>query len=156
VTGIPKAIPDGLTQQHVLLALQDFDAGIEHPFGPPTGYELVHHESRYPPKAVVGIAFRHLTGSNLPHGEFSGGEAAGQVRASVLSISLSQMPDEVLAEIIGESTDGMQLREKLQSLRRLHGDDCDICRSMSPDHFTYQRCVTGWPSAFLMRQMYFG
>ena len=39
---MPRAIPEGLTQQHVLLALEDLDAGIEHPFGPPTGYELVH------------------------------------------------------------------------------------------------------------------
>jgi len=40
--------------------------------------------------------------------------------------SLSQMPDEVLAEIIDESTDGMQLQEELQSFRRLYGDDCDM------------------------------
>lgn len=57
---MPKAIPEGLTQEHILLALQDLDAGIEHPFGPPTGYEVVHDAKRYAPKAVVGIAFRHL------------------------------------------------------------------------------------------------
>ncbi len=60
---MPKAIPEGLTAQHVLLALDDLDAGMEHSFGPPTGCELVHDGKRYPPKAVVGIAFRHLTGN---------------------------------------------------------------------------------------------
>ena len=75
---MPKSIPEGLTQQHILLALQDLDAEIEHPFGPPTGYEVVQDGKRYPPKAVVGIAFRHLIGTILPHEEFSGGEAPGE------------------------------------------------------------------------------
>ncbi len=75
---MPKAIPGGLTSDHVLLALQDLDNHIEHTYGPPRGYELVHKGKRYAPKAVVGIAFRHLTGSMLDHDEFSGGEAVGQ------------------------------------------------------------------------------
>ena len=50
---MPKAITEGLTQQHVLLALQDLDARIEHPFGPPASYELVHEGERYSPKAVA-------------------------------------------------------------------------------------------------------
>jgi hypothetical protein len=30
-------IPKGITAEHVLRALADLDAGMEHPFGPPTG-----------------------------------------------------------------------------------------------------------------------
>ena len=75
---MPKSIPEGLTQQHVLLALADLDSGINAPFGPATGYELVHNGKRYAPKAVIGLAFKHLTGQMLAHGEFSGGEAPGQ------------------------------------------------------------------------------
>ena len=75
---MPQSIPKGLTREHVLQALADLDAGVEHPFGAPTGYELVHDGRRYPPKAVVGLAFRHLAGRILAPEEFSGGEAPGQ------------------------------------------------------------------------------
>lgn len=76
-----KAIPAGLTQQHVLQAIQDLNAGIDHPFGLPSGYELIHEGRRYPPKAVVGIAFQHFTGEILPPQKFSGGEAPGQANS---------------------------------------------------------------------------
>ena len=75
---MPQSIPKGLTREHVLKALADLDAGIDHPFGKPTGYELVHEGKRYAPKAVIGIAFRHLTGQMLQPADFSGGEAPGQ------------------------------------------------------------------------------
>lgn len=86
---MPKAIPDGLTKQHVLLALQDLDEGIDHGFKQPIHYELVHDGKRYPPKAVVGVAFRHLTGSILPPEEFSGGEATGQANSVLRSLGFT-------------------------------------------------------------------
>ena len=58
--------------------MADLDAGVEHPFGAPTGYELVHEGKRYPPKAVIGLACRSLLGRILQPEEFSGGEAPGQ------------------------------------------------------------------------------
>jgi hypothetical protein len=67
-----------LKRDHVLKALADLDAGIDHPFGSPTGYELVHESKRYPPKAVVGLACRYSLGRLLRPDEFSGGEAPGQ------------------------------------------------------------------------------
>src|SRR5271166_6368147 len=75
---MPQSIPKGLAASHVPLALADLDAGVEHPFGASTGYELVHQGRRYPPKAVIGLAFQHLAGSILPPEQFSGGEAPGQ------------------------------------------------------------------------------
>ena len=75
---MPQSIPPGLTQEHVLRTLADLDAGIDHPFGQPTGYELVHNNKRYAPKAVVGLACRYSIGRILNHDEFSGGEAPGQ------------------------------------------------------------------------------
>src|ERR1700722_14050181 len=75
---MPQSIPPGLKTEHVLKALSDLDAGIDHPFGPPTGYELVHEGNRYPPKAVVGLACRYSIGRILTPAEFSGGEAPGQ------------------------------------------------------------------------------
>lgn len=75
---MPMSIPSGLTQEHVLRTLADLDGGIEHPFGQPTGYELVHAGKRYAPKAVVGLACRYSIGRILSPEEFSGGEAPGQ------------------------------------------------------------------------------
>src|SRR5262249_25098488 len=72
-----QSIPPGLTTEHVLRALADLDAGVDHPFGPPTGYELLREGKRYPPKAVVGLAFRYALGRVLNPDEFSGGEASG-------------------------------------------------------------------------------
>jgi hypothetical protein len=62
----------------VLLALAELRAGADHPFGEPTGYELLHDGGRYAPKAVIGLAYRHLAGRILRPDEFSGGEARGQ------------------------------------------------------------------------------
>src|SRR4051812_5783010 len=75
---MPQSIPKGISEEHVLRALADLDSGIDHPFGRPTGYELVHQGRRYPPKAAIGLAFRHHAGRILPPEEFSGGEAPGQ------------------------------------------------------------------------------
>src|SRR5262245_16094119 len=75
---MPQSIPKGLTSEHVLRAIADFDAEVEHPFGPPTGYELFHDGRRYPPKAVIGLAHKHFTGRLLQPEEFSGGEAPCQ------------------------------------------------------------------------------
>jgi hypothetical protein len=75
---MPQSIPKGLTRECILRALSDLDAGIEHPFGLPTGYELVHEGRRYAPKAVIGMACRSLLGRVLLPEEFSGGEAPGQ------------------------------------------------------------------------------
>src|SRR3984957_15548650 len=75
---MPASIPPGLKKEHVLQALTDLDGGIDHPFGAPTGYELVHDGKRYAPKAVVGLASRYHLGRVLQPEEFSGGEAPGQ------------------------------------------------------------------------------
>jgi 5-methylcytosine-specific restriction enzyme A len=70
---MPRSIPSGLTAEHVQLALADIDSGVDHPFGLPTGYELVHEGRQYPPKAVIGLAFRHFKGQILPPEDFSDG-----------------------------------------------------------------------------------
>jgi hypothetical protein len=77
-TAMPQSIPPGLKKEHVLQALNDLDGGIDHPFGAPTGYELVHGDKRYAPKAVVGLACRHHLGRVLQPEVFSGGEGPGQ------------------------------------------------------------------------------
>lgn len=76
-----KPIPKGLTRDHVLFALADLDSGAEHPFGPAIGYELVYQGRRYPPKAVIGLAFKRKDGRNLGPMDFRGGQAPGQANA---------------------------------------------------------------------------
>ena len=75
---MPQSIPAGLTRDHVLKTLAEIDAGIDHPFGVPTVYELVHENKRYAPKAVVGLSCRYSRGKLLSPEDFSGGESPGQ------------------------------------------------------------------------------
>jgi hypothetical protein len=98
---MPQSIPKDLTRDHVLRALADLDAGIDHPFGAPTGYELVHDGKRYPPKAVVGLAFRHLKGGILKPEEFSGGGAPGQANFVLreLGFTVEKKDDESVVEL---------------------------------------------------------
>ncbi len=72
-----QSISKGFTAENMLLALADLDAGTGQPFGSSTGYEVIHEGKRYAPKAVGGIAFRHLGDDLLPPEAFSGGEAPG-------------------------------------------------------------------------------
>lgn len=92
---MPQSIPAGLTQDHVLRTLADLDAGIAHPFGKPTGYELVYGNKRYAPKAVVGLACRYSIGRLLQPEEFSGGEAPGQANFVLrkLGFTINKMDD---------------------------------------------------------------
>ena len=67
-------IPDGISQDDVKEAIADFDAGVEHDFAPSTGYDLVYRGKHYPPKAIVGLASRRLSGKPLTPSDFKGGE----------------------------------------------------------------------------------
>jgi hypothetical protein len=89
---MPQSIPSGLTENHIRLALADLDAGAEHPFGPPTGYELVENDKRYPPKAVIGLACRYSIGRMLEPNEFSGGEAPGQANFVLRKLGFTVVP----------------------------------------------------------------
>ena len=95
---MPQSIPKGIAASHVLLDLPDLDAGVEHPFDAPTGYELVHQGKRYPPKAVIGLAFRHLGGAIFPPEQFSG-EAPGQSNFVLRGLGFAvEMKGEAVAE----------------------------------------------------------
>jgi 5-methylcytosine-specific restriction enzyme A len=66
-------IPDGLTREHIVDAINALDSGIEHAFGQSTGYDVLYEGRRYPPKAVIGIAAKHLIGRQLGPYDFKGG-----------------------------------------------------------------------------------
>jgi hypothetical protein len=67
-----------ITAQHVEQAIRDIDAEVEHSYGAPTGYELLHNGKRYPPKAVVGLAASRLLGWSVLPQDFSSGKAGSQ------------------------------------------------------------------------------
>jgi hypothetical protein len=56
-------IPEGISQQHILAAIRDFDAGLPHSFGESTGYDVLYENRRYPPKALVGLAAGKILGT---------------------------------------------------------------------------------------------
>lgn len=66
-------IPDGLTSQHIIEAIDDLGRGVDHPFGDSTGYDLLFEGRRYPPKAVLGLAVGKLKGEPLGPYDFTGG-----------------------------------------------------------------------------------
>jgi hypothetical protein len=112
---MPQAIPKGLTRDDVLRALADLDAGVEHPFGPPTGYEVVHEGKRYPPKAVVGLACRSLLERILRPGEFSGGEAPGQANYVLRELGFAVAPKGALMSKVDEPESADQSRDWTRS-----------------------------------------
>ena len=75
---MPQSIPAGLTATHVLQALADLDAGVDHPFGQPpaTSLYMTGSDIRRKPSSAwrSGISIGRVL---LPD-EFSGGEAPGQ------------------------------------------------------------------------------
>ena len=98
---MPKSIPPGITREHVLKALAELDAGVGHPFGEPTAYQLVYEGKSYPPKAVVGLAARHLLGRVLRRDEFSSGVAAGS--SSILTSAVSSVEFKSPMKMIGSA-----------------------------------------------------
>ena len=69
-------IPDGITREHILKAVEDFDAGAKHSFADSTRYDVLHNGRRYPPKAIVGLAARYVLGAPLEPSDFSGGKSS--------------------------------------------------------------------------------
>jgi hypothetical protein len=74
-----------VTRDHVLRATEEYDRlgadrfFTEHGFAPTTTYELIWEERRYPPKAILGMAYEFATGHRLASSDFEGGKT-GAVR----------------------------------------------------------------------------
>lgn len=97
-----RGIPDGITTLDVLDALRDLERGIDHPFGPSTGYDLLFNGKRFPPKAVAGLAARRIVGETLRPEDFTGGRGSKSFRALeragfsiVTKADVDPFPDEV-------------------------------------------------------------
>jgi 5-methylcytosine-specific restriction enzyme B len=65
---------EGVTSAHVRKAIEDIDRD-----GIPTSaasvtYDLIYHGRRYPPKLVLSLAVKHLSGEELDRNAFTGGD----------------------------------------------------------------------------------
>ncbi|HEV2149717.1 MAG TPA: HNH endonuclease [Longimicrobiaceae bacterium] len=69
-------LPDTITRADLLQAFAELDAGAEHPFADSIGYDVLHEDRRYPPKAVVGLAATRCTGRTYRPADFTGGLAS--------------------------------------------------------------------------------
>jgi hypothetical protein len=76
----PSLAWDQVTHADVVRALHEYDRlgpqrfFSEHGFAPTTTYELVWEKRRYPPKAILGTAYKFATGQGLGSGDFEGGK----------------------------------------------------------------------------------
>ena len=66
-------IPEGITKEHILRAIEAIDNGLPHKFAESTGYDLTFQDKNYPPKAIIGVAAGLLTGKQLGPYDFKGG-----------------------------------------------------------------------------------
>ena len=66
-------IPDGITRDHILSAIREFDLGALHSFADSTRWDVLHESRRYPPKALIGLAAGQLLGAPLHNTDFKGG-----------------------------------------------------------------------------------
>jgi 5-methylcytosine-specific restriction protein B len=74
------AATEGLTADHVRLALQEIDRVGTPSDAVSTGYDLVHAGKRYPPKLVLSLAVKHATGEPLDRAAFSSGDESSAFR----------------------------------------------------------------------------
>lgn len=85
----------GLTQDDVLTTLESYSAetAASYGFADSTDFDLVHEGSRFPPKAVLGLAAARSVGRPLTSDEFSGGKGSPCFRIlEDLEFIISQKP----------------------------------------------------------------
>src|SRR5690242_4797816 len=68
-------IPENITREHILNAIQEIDGGIKVPYDrEPHNYQIFYNRKTYPPKFIISLANRYPNGIELDSDEFSGGE----------------------------------------------------------------------------------
>lgn len=67
-------IPDNIDVKHIYLALELVDQEGYAEKYKSTKHDLIHNGTRYPPKYIVSQAYKFVSGSPFPVGNFSGGD----------------------------------------------------------------------------------
>lgn len=89
-----------VTRAEVILAMEDYqrlgpeDFYAKHGFGPTTTYDLVWEELRYPPKAILGVAYELAAGTTLAPTDFEGGRAGAVKVLEKLGFRVQQRRDQ--------------------------------------------------------------
>lgn len=73
-------LSEGVTAEHVVQALADFDRSGAHPFGESTKYDLAYEGRRFPPKAIMALAVFRARGVTLTPKDFDGGQESTAFR----------------------------------------------------------------------------
>jgi 5-methylcytosine-specific restriction protein B len=66
-------IPENITKEHLLKAIEEIDRGGIRPGRHSSTYDLIYRGKAYPPKLVISIANKFANGEELDHNSFSGG-----------------------------------------------------------------------------------
>lgn len=66
-------IPEGITRNNIIDAIEALDNGIKHQFSGSTSYDVLYNGRRYAPKAVVRIAASYILETQLGPYDFKGG-----------------------------------------------------------------------------------
>lgn len=68
-------IPNGITTEHIKKAVNDYNSNaIKHRFADSKDYDVIIDGNKYPPKAIVGLAARYVSGELLTPKHFKGGQ----------------------------------------------------------------------------------
>ena len=87
---------DRVDHDHVLQAIKEYDRlgperfFSEHGFAPTTTYELAWENRRYPPKAILGVAYEFATGRRLASGDFEAGKSGAVKVLGQLGFTVQQ------------------------------------------------------------------
>lgn len=79
-SGSFSTLTEGLTDEHVLKAIEEIDKTGVPPEAESTGYDLVHTNKRYPPKLVLSLAVKAATGEPLDRSTFTAGVDSSSFR----------------------------------------------------------------------------
>ena len=119
---------EGLTADHVRLALQEIDREGTPKSAFSTGYDLIHAGKHYPPKLVLSLAVKYLSGEPLERVSFGAGDSspAFQVLRRLgfeivqKSVAAGDIADTV-ARFCAQAAEGTQLvtRDYLREYRGL-------------------------------------
>ena len=76
-----RTIPDGLSKEHIVAALNRIDRSGYHPHGDSTHYVVLHNGNTYPPLAVLAFALEAMGFTErIEAGELAGGKSESSFR----------------------------------------------------------------------------
>ena len=69
-------IPQEIQREHILQAIEEVQQKKYPDNRESTGYDLVFENRRYPPKVLISLAYKYVSGEPLSPSGFSGGNEA--------------------------------------------------------------------------------